>query len=110
VGALASALASQLEKTKKSKAEKKREVYQKMINVEERDVNQLMSLDKEIERLFEIQMKKSVKNEEMMHNKIKDLNEKPSLRNYLFKKFSLAEIEKDLVTMRKTIKNAIQIK
>lgn len=65
-----------------------REKYESLEGVTKSDVDQLLNLDKEIMRVFEIQMRKRNKNDEMIRNKINDLNEKPSLRNYLFKKVS----------------------
>ena len=62
--------------------------YNKLEGVTPQDVTQLLKLDKEIARLFEVQMRKRNKNDEMIRNKINDLNDKPSLRNYLFKKVS----------------------
>ena len=60
----------------------------KSLGINETEVKNLVKLDKEIQRLFEVQMRKRNKNDEMIRNKINDLNEKPSLRNYLFKKVS----------------------
>ena len=64
------------------------EKYNKLEGVTPQDLTQLLKLDKEIARLFEVQMRKRNKNDEMIRNKINDLNDKPSLRNYLFKKVS----------------------
>jgi len=63
----------------------KTEVYKKMPGITDADIKQLLDLDKNIERLFEIQMRKRNKNDEMIRNKINDLNEKPALRDFLFK-------------------------
>jgi hypothetical protein len=63
----------------------KTEVYKKMPDITDADIKQLLDLDKNIERLFEIQMRKRNKNDEMIRNKINDLNEKPALRDFLFK-------------------------
>lgn len=60
----------------------------KSLGMSDTEVSNLLQLDKDITRLFEIQMRKRNKNDEMIRNKINDLNEKPSLRNYLFKKVS----------------------
>jgi hypothetical protein len=59
-----------------------------MPGVSPEDIKQLVDLDKNIERLFEIQMRKRNKNDEMIRNKINDLNEKPVLRDFLFKQVS----------------------
>ena len=59
-------------------------------------INQLVALDQDLDRLFEIQMKKGNKNNEMIRNKIQRLNEKPSLRRYLFKQVTNQELEKEL--------------
>lgn len=59
--------------------------YKKIQGTTAEDVAQLVKLDKEIERIFEIQLRKNNKNNEMIRNKINTLNDKPSLRNYLFK-------------------------
>ena len=64
------------------------EKYKKLEGITEQDLEQLLHLDKDITRLFEVQMRKRNKNDEMIRNKIIALNEKPSLRNYLFKKVS----------------------
>ena len=63
----------------------KSEIYKAMPEVTPEDIKQLVDLDKNIERLFEIQMRKRNKNDEMIRNKINDLNEKPALRDFLFK-------------------------
>ena len=62
-----------------------------------------MKLDKEIERLFEIQLRKNNKNNEMIRNKINSLNDKPSLRNFLFKQVSDQELQKDISDTEKEI-------
>lgn len=62
-----------------------------------------MNLDKQIERLFEIQIRKNNKNNEMIRNKINKLNDKPSLRNYLFKNVSDQELQKDIAEVEKEI-------
>jgi hypothetical protein len=41
-------------------------------------------------------MKKRNKNDEMIRNKINSLNDKPSLRDYLFKKVSNEQLAKDI--------------
>lgn len=64
------------------------EKYKSLADVTPQDVTQLLKYDKEIARLFEVQMRKRNKNDEMIRNKINDLNDKPSLRNFLFKKVS----------------------
>lgn len=58
-----------------------------------------MKLDKETERLFEVQMRKRNKNDEMVKNKINDLNEKPILRDFLFKQVSDQQLKKDIEDM-----------
>jgi hypothetical protein len=72
----------------KGAAKDNTEKYNSLEGVTPQDVAQLLKLDKEIARLFEVQMRKRNKNDEMIRNKINDLNDKPSLRNYLFKKVS----------------------
>ena len=69
-------------------AAKDNSVKYKSLGMSDTEVSNLLQLDKDITRLFEIQMRKRNKNDEMIRNKINDLNEKPSLRNYLFKKVS----------------------
>jgi len=61
------------------------EKYKKIVGVDEADIKQLLKLDKDIERMFEVQMRKRNKNDEMVRNKINELNEKPALRDFLFK-------------------------
>ena len=63
----------------------------------DREVKFLMKLDKDTEKLFEVQMRKRNKNDEMVRNKINDLNEKPALRDFIFKKVSDQQLEKDIV-------------
>ena len=46
--------------------------------------------------MFEIQQRKKNKNDEMVRTKIRDLNEKPALRDYLFKKVSDEQLQKDI--------------
>lgn len=41
-------------------------------------------------------MRKRNKNDEMIRNKINELNEKPSLRAYLFKKVSDQQLQKEI--------------
>ena len=94
-GDIKNALAGAL-KTKLGKSSDNSERYQKISGITAEEVKQLVKMDKDIERLFEIQMKKNSKNSEMIRNKISDLNEKPSLRNYLFKKVSNTEMQKDI--------------
>ena len=75
----------QIKMTNKYQRKDNSERYRKIPETSEQDVLQLVKLDKEIERLFEIQLRKNNKNNEMIRNKISSLNDKPSLRNYLFK-------------------------
>ena len=63
----------------------------------DREVKFLMKLDKDTEKHFEIQMRKRNKNDEMVRNKINDLNEKPALRDFIFKQVSDQQLEKDIV-------------
>lgn len=79
------------------------EQYRKIPEALEQDVQQLVKLDKEIERLFEIQLRKNNKNNEMIRNKINSLNDKPSLRNFLFKQVSDQELQKDISDTEKEI-------
>jgi len=72
------------------------EIYQKITEVDDQMIKQLVKLDQDLDRLFEIQMKKGNKNNEMIRNKIQRLNEKPSLRKCLFKQIATQELEKDL--------------
>lgn len=72
------------------------EKYKQIKDILEIEIKQLVQLDNEIEKLFEIQMKKRNKNDEMIRNKINGLNEKPSLRDYLFKKVSNEQLSKDI--------------
>ena len=72
------------------------EKYQKLEGVTDTDVKQLVNLDKETERLFEMQMRKRNKNDEMVRDKINDLNEKPALRDFLFKQVSDQQLRKDI--------------
>lgn len=74
----------------------KTEKYKAMQNSTPEDVKQLLELDKNIERLFEIQMRKRNKNDEMIRNKINDLNEKPVLRDFLFKQVSDQQLKQDI--------------
>lgn len=77
----------------------------KKLGISDTEVKNLCNLDKEITRLFEIVMRKRNKNDEMIRNKINDLNEKPSLRNYLFKKVSDQQLQKEIVEIeQETIK------
>ena len=48
-------------------------------------------------------MKKRNKNDEMIRNKINGLNEKPSLRDYLFKKVSNEQLSKDIKDIEQEI-------
>lgn len=63
------------------------------------EVNQLLELDQELKRKFEIQQRKKNKNDEMVRTKIRDLNEKPALRDLLFKKVSDEQLQKDILTI-----------
>lgn len=52
-----------------------------------------------MKRKFEIQQRKKNKNDEMVRTKIRDLNEKPALRDFLFKKVSDEQLQKDILTI-----------
>ena len=52
-----------------------------------------------MKRKFEIQQRKKNKNDEMVRTKIRDLNEKPALRDLLFKKVSDEQLQKDILTI-----------
>jgi hypothetical protein len=52
-----------------------------------------------LKRKFEIQQRKKNKNDEMVRTKIRDLNEKPALRDLLFKKVSDEQLQKDILTI-----------
>ena len=73
-----------------------REVYSKIQGLDADDIKHLLKLDKDIERLFEVSMKKRNKNDEMVRNKINDLNEKPALRDLIFKQVSDQQLKKDI--------------
>ena len=75
------------------------EKYQKIVGIEDADIKQLLKLDKDIERMFEVQMRKRNKNDEMVRNKINELNEKPALRDFLFKQVSDQQLKKDIEDM-----------
>jgi len=64
------------------------EGYRNISGISDFEVNQLLDLDKELMRMFEIQQRKKNKNDEMVRTKIKVLNDKPALRDFLFKKVS----------------------
>lgn len=49
--------------------------------------------------MFEIQQRKKNKNDEMVRTKINDLNQKPALRDYLFKKVSDEQLQKDIANI-----------
>jgi hypothetical protein len=83
--------------------------YEKLDGVTTQDVAQLLKLDKEITRLFEVQMRKRNKNDEMIRNKINDLNDKPSLRNFLFKKVSDNQMQKDIVALKTEVERLYKI-
>jgi len=74
----------------------KKEFY-KSKGMDEESIAQLMGMDLEILRLFEIQLKKNTKNDEMLANKINTLNQRPNLRMFLFKKVSSDELSKELM-------------
>ena len=77
--------------------------YRRIEGITEFEVNQLLELDKELMRMFEIQQRKKNKNDEMVRTKIKDLNEKPALRDYLFKKVSDEQLQKDIANIEKEL-------
>ena len=83
--------------------------YEKLDGVSPADITQLLKLDKEITRLFEVQMRKRNKNDEMIRNKINDLNDKPSLRNFLFKKVSDNQMQKDIVALKTEVERLYKI-
>lgn len=72
------------------------EVYSKIDGIDKDDMKLLLKTDKELERLFEVSMRKRSKNDEMVKNKINDLNEKPALRDLIFKQVSEQQIKKDI--------------
>ena len=75
------------------------EKYKKIVGIDEQDIKQLLKLDKDIERMFEVQMRKRNKNDEMVRNKINELNEKPALRDFLFKQVSDQQLKRDIEDM-----------
>ena len=83
--------------------------YAKIDGISKEQVQQLCKLDLTIDKLFEIQMKKRNKNDEMIRNKIGSLNEKPSLRKYLFKKVSDEQLAKDLATIQREVYHSYAI-
>ena len=80
----------------------KRDLY-KSKGMDEECVQQLLGMDLEILRLFEIQLKKNTKNDEMLENKINTLNQKPNLRMFLFKKVSSDELSKEIAEIEEEI-------
>ena len=85
------------------------EKYKQLDGVTPQDLAQLLRLDREITRLFEVQMRKRNKNDEMIRNKINDLNDKPSLRNFLFKKVSDQQMQKDIDALEKDVSKMFDI-
>ena len=73
--------------------------YRMIPGITDFEVNQLLELDQELKRKFEIQQRKKNKNDEMVRTKIRDLNEKPALRDFLFKKVSDEQLQKDILTI-----------
>lgn len=53
--------------------------------------------------MFEIQQRKKNKNDEMVRTKIKDLHDKLTLRDYLFKKVSNEYLQKDINNIEKEL-------
>ena len=80
----------------------KRDLYRSK-GMDEECVQQLIGMDLEILRLFEIQLKKNTKNDEMLENKINTLNQKPNLRMFLFKKVSSDELSKEIAEIEEEI-------
>ena len=74
--------------------------YKKLADVSVKDVGHLEKMDSEIDRIFQRQMQMKNKNEEMITNKINDLNDKPNLRDYLFKKVSDDQLTRDIEEIR----------
>ena len=72
------------------------DLYRQIDGIDQDDLKMLTKLDKEIERLFEVQIRKRNKNDEMVRNKINDLNEKPALRDLIFKQVSDQQLKKDI--------------
>lgn len=70
-------------------------VYIKVNGIDDKDIKFLLSLDKDIERLYEAQLRKRNKNDEMIRNKINDLNKNPLLRDLLFKRVSDNQLLRD---------------
>lgn len=48
-------------------------------------------------------------NDEMIRNKISSLNDKPALRDYLFKKFSNEQLSKDIKDAESEIERRFEI-
>lgn len=67
----------------------KTEKYRAIPGIDEYDLKLLLRIDKDIDRLFEIQMRKRNKNDEMVRNKINELNANVDLRDFLFKQQSI---------------------
>ena len=74
--------------------------YKKLADISVKDRQHLEKMDSEIDRIFQRQMQMKNKNEEMITNKINDLNDKPGLRDYLFKKVSDDQLTKDIEEVR----------
>ena len=72
-------------------------------NVTDYDRNHLRMLDREIEKKFEMMFKKRNKNDDMIKNKIQIINQKPLLRDYLFKMVGEQQLEKDIEKEKKLL-------
>ena len=68
-----------------------------------------MKLDQDTDKLFDNLMLKRASNDDMIANKIESLNEKPSLRAYLFKKVAEEHLTKDLREIEKEVNASYEI-
>ena len=79
------------------------EKYKAMAGIEPADLQQLLRLDKDLQRMFELASKKRNKNDEIVRNKLAELNKKTTLREYLFKEVSYEAIKRDTEDLEKEV-------
>lgn len=83
--------------------------YKTIPDITQLEIEQLVNLDNELNTLFDKQMKKRNKNDEMIRTKIQELNDKPALRDFLFKKVSNTHLERDIISIEKEVEAMYQI-
>ena len=83
--------------------------YKAMKNSTDKDVKQLLQLDKDIEDTFTQQFKLTNKNEEMLTNKLSKLDSYTVLREKLFKEVGNEQLQRDIDDAWTSVLKSVEI-